>query len=362
MIALDDMAELPGAESVDQIRKKSATAEASGQLHPEQLSLLYRQGWFKMFVPREYGGLGLTVPEGVKIEEALSRADGSVGWVVTLCSGAAWFAGFLPAAVLTKVFKNDLLCVAGSGAVTGTAHRVGDGYEVQGYWRYASGALHATAFTANCALIEGDQFLVDETGKKIVRAFLFEREEVIVHRRWNAIGMVATGSHDIEVKPLRVDARRCFHIDPARAARKEALYQYPFQQLAEVTLAVNLSGMAIRFMELCDLRFAESRDRFMKTQATPPDERLEAARQALAGHRRIFYRTLDESWNACTGGNISTQLLENVAASSRRLAQASRTLVDELYPLCGIPAANPTEEINRVWRNFHTATQHPLLH
>ena len=28
-----------------------------GQLHPEQLQIIYEQNWFNLFVPKQYGGL-----------------------------------------------------------------------------------------------------------------------------------------------------------------------------------------------------------------------------------------------------------------------------------------------------------------
>ncbi|HLZ16394.1 MAG TPA: acyl-CoA dehydrogenase family protein, partial [Cyclobacteriaceae bacterium] len=87
-------------EYTDQIRRVAAEAERFGNLHPDQVSIIREQNWLNMFVPKRYGGIELSLSEGVRIEECLSWADGSTGWVVTLCSGAAWFSGFLPHEVL----------------------------------------------------------------------------------------------------------------------------------------------------------------------------------------------------------------------------------------------------------------------
>src|ERR1700749_72002 len=78
-------------ELVERLRNYSAAAEQIKSLHPEQLSIIYQQGWFKLFVPEMYGGLALPLPEALQIEEALAWTDGSLGWTVTLCSGANWF-------------------------------------------------------------------------------------------------------------------------------------------------------------------------------------------------------------------------------------------------------------------------------
>ena len=50
-----------------------------------------------------------------------------------------------------------------------------------------------------------------------------------------------------------------------------------------------------------------------------------------------------------------------VQASSLALVAVSRAAVDELYPYCGLYAAHEDSTINRVWRDFHTASQHSLL-
>ena len=83
----------------DDWRKKivelAAKSESLGTLDPEILEIAYQQEWFKLYVPKIYGGLGKTLPDILKLEEDLAYLDGSLGWTVTLCSGAGWFAGFL---------------------------------------------------------------------------------------------------------------------------------------------------------------------------------------------------------------------------------------------------------------------------
>src|SRR5690606_933558 len=80
---------------IHQLRESSAGAEAAGQLTERQRSLIQRERWFRMFVPRALGGLELLLPEGLQLQEGLARTDGSLGWTVTLCSGATMFAGYM---------------------------------------------------------------------------------------------------------------------------------------------------------------------------------------------------------------------------------------------------------------------------
>src|SRR5258707_8262851 len=79
-------------------------AERRGELIEEVIDFVYREGWFKMLMPKRWGGRALALPQVVRLEEGLAFADGSLGWVVTLCSGAGWFGGFLAEGVFDDVF------------------------------------------------------------------------------------------------------------------------------------------------------------------------------------------------------------------------------------------------------------------
>jgi alkylation response protein AidB-like acyl-CoA dehydrogenase len=352
------------ADVVALLRRYNEAAEGLGHLHAEQLKVLYDNGWFKFFVPEAYGGLGLSLPQGVRLEESMAWIDGSLGWVVTLCSGASWFVGFLEEALSRQLLADRQVCFAGSGAPTGTAEIVEGGYRINGDWLYASGSHHATVFTANCVIHEHGVARLDAAGAPEVRPFVFLRDEVTLSPAWKAIGMIATASHAFAVKELFVPAIRCFRIDGRYATLTDAIYQYPFLPLAETTLAANLAGMAVRFIDLCDVLFSE-RPRYSRShtqeQGVLLTEKLREARLALDACRSGFYDVLDRSWAQCVDGRMSNAVLEEVGQVSRRLARTSLEVVDKLYPFAGLRAADPETEINRVWRNLHTASQHALL-
>lgn len=352
------------ADVVTALQAHNEIAEGLGHLHAEQLKVLYDKRWFKLFVPEVDGGLGLSLPQGVRLEESIAWIDGSLGWVVTLCSGASWFVGFLQDALCRELLADEKVCFAGSGAPTGVAEMVEGGYRINGDWLHATGSHHATVFTANCVIHEHGVARLDAAGTPEVRPFVFLRDEVTLRPSWKAIGMVATASHAFTVKGLFVPAVRCFRIDGRFATLSDVIYQYPFQPLAETTLAANHAGMAMRFMDLCEVQFSE-RPRYLRShteeQGVLLAEKLSSARLALDSCRSGFYSVLDRSWAQCTDGDMSDDVLKEVGQESRRLARTSLEVVDRLYPFAGLRAANPETELNRVWRNLHTASQHSLL-
>src|SRR5690606_24882029 len=160
-------------EWVSDIEKCSAEAEEKRQLTATVLQLIYDCDWFRILIPKEYGGKEWPLPKAVALFEALAWADGNVGWCVNLGAGANMFAGYLDPETARGIFSHREVCCAGSGAVSGVATRVTGGYQVSGYWKYASGTAHATHFTANCYLYDAQRKPVEEAGSPEFRSFLF---------------------------------------------------------------------------------------------------------------------------------------------------------------------------------------------
>ncbi|MDT3403952.1 acyl-CoA dehydrogenase [Mucilaginibacter terrae] len=352
-------------EWVKAIRAEAFAAEEAGMLQAGQLQLIYEQQWFKMLVPKAYGGLELDLPAQIRLEEALSWADGSLGWVVTLCAGACWFGGFIDIDASQQIFNNPKVCLAGSGASTGTADKVDDGYILNGHWRYASGVKHATHFTTNCVIQEDGKPILNADGSPLILSFVVDANQANLVPAWKYVGMMGTGSHAFTLENVHVPANRSFRIIPEATVVDTPLYRYPFLQLAEATLAANMSGMALHFVDLCELIFEQKlRESTRMTEANKVTlmEDLQAVKDDIQNLRNEFYYAVDASWYAALAEReIPVDLLNGVSHTSRLLARAARESVDQLYPYCGLQAAAPNTEINQVWRDLHTASQHALL-
>ena len=345
------------------ILKLAPQSEELGKLHPDILEIAYQEEWFKLYVPVAYGGPGKKLPEILRIEEDLAYVDGSTAWTVTLCSGAGWFAGFLDPALAGEIFADRKACFAGSGAVGGTAQKTPMGYRINGHWKYASGALHATIFTANCVLQdESGSDILDEEGNQVIRSFILKKDEVEIQSGWSYFGLVATGSHAFDVHNIEVPENRSFKINELKVADEG--FDYPFLQLAETTLAVNSLGMAKRFLDLVnDSFFSRSGfKRYTPEQVSFFEDELAKCKHTLTTIREHFYEAFDTSWHQLINdGIIKESLLKDVSRLSRALAHQSRKVVDTLYPYAGLEAAKQETELNRVWRDLHTASQHALL-
>jgi alkylation response protein AidB-like acyl-CoA dehydrogenase len=320
-----------------------------------------------MLAPRAVGGEERPLPDVVRLEEAIARVDGSVGWTVTLCAGAGWFAGFLAPHLARAILATPRACLAGSGAPTGHADRAGAGWRIEGEWDFASGAPMATHFTFNAVLREDGRTMLDAEGQPRIQAFVVPREIVEIVPRWRSIGLRATASHAYRVRGAWVHADHGFVIAPACAREQGPLYRFPFLPFAFVTLAANVAGMAAHFVDLARDCIARRRNRF-GGQDEPlievPAVRavLDGVRARLDDVRGRFYALLDATWaDVAAGADVADERAVRMQALAREWVAASKFAVDTLYPYCGLYAARADTDINRVWRDFHTASQHALL-
>ncbi len=344
--------------------EQAERSEKIGRLSDEWLEVIYEKKWFKLFVPKELEGLGLDLTEALRLEEKLAELDGSLGWTVTLCAGAAWFVGFLDKELSHEVFSDPKVCLAGSGFVGGKADLVDGKWLVSGSWTYASGALHATHFTANCETLENGIPLLDKKGNPVVKAFILKKGEVEILDGWNYMGMIATGSHAFKAEGISIPKNRAFEIHPDQAVLADPVFRYPFLQFAEATLAVNILGIAQHLARLIDQSFWKRHEyrKYSKKQLRYFQKTLEKQSRKREKLKKEFYALVKESCDELESKReISKSLLKKISRISRKLTQFCRESNGKLYPFAGLEAAKTHTKINRVWRDFNTVSQHALL-
>lgn len=362
---MQQLQELLATELVQQIRQYTFTTEEQRQLSPEVLEIIYRERWFQLLSPAAAGGLEWALPQTVYLFEALARADANVGWCVNLGAGANMFAGYLEGTLAYDIFHDPRTCCAGSGAVSGEARRSAGGYILSGRWKYASGANHATHFTANAWLLDETGKRIKENGADIFRSFIVPASHIINHNNWNAIGLKGTSSNDFEAKEIFVPDDHVFTLLKPSAFARGPLYAFPFAQLAVVNMTCMATGIALHFIDLYTKLAAyktplhSDRKLIDNSMATGIFHRVtEDFYQARTG----MYEELESVWAIYEDSQQANEAaLKQLSHAAGKAAQASRAVFDELYPLCGMSILDPATELNKVWRDGMTALQHYLL-
>lgn len=327
-------------------------------LTPEQLGWIYERKLFKLWVPEKFDGLEADFLEGIKTLEQLAYEDGSLAWTVTLCSGANLFVGYINSQE-QKVFQDKKVCLGGSGFNSGIAQKNEMGYRITGEWKYATGAHHLTHFTLVAELWEEDKPLLDKNGRIRTSAFFVDANQVQIIEDWKTFGLESTASHSFSVENAEVESSREFHIDVNKKTIDLPLFDIPFSLFAEATLLANYIGMFRKFLDLVHFSFSRLPSKRKMREAT--DDKLlalETIKTQFEEDVKTYYEKISILWT-------DKKYEEKDCEKSNMLAKDIVVFIKEktafLFPYCGIYAAQHDTELNSVFRNIFTASQHNLL-
>jgi alkylation response protein AidB-like acyl-CoA dehydrogenase len=300
----------------------------------------------------------------MRLLEAAAWADGSFGWALNLGAGANMFAAFLPIQTAKTIFNSSKVCVAGSGALSGKAEKVQGGYIINGMWKYASGASHASLFSFSCILVQNDEPIINEDGAHKTRSFIVPKDQVTIVSLWNSYGLKATASHNFQIKDVFVPDSFSFDLNEPSIFADGLLYKFPFLRLAEAVLAITISGMACHFIDLLGelVKKKIQADPNRKKDYPAAQEAINISNLALVNIRSKLYESVETVWLQYEKAElVADEALEKIKLNAKQCALIARAQVDYLYPLAGMDAIVPEAELNRVWRDIHTASQHILL-
>jgi alkylation response protein AidB-like acyl-CoA dehydrogenase len=341
-------------ETVAKFRKQSRQVEESRKIPQAWLDLIYKEKLFKLFVPKESGGLMMPLPNALRVFDEAASIDGNFGWAITIGSGGGYFYGYMKPDTAKKVFANRKAVIAGSGK-PGLTKEVKGGYNISGKWAFCSGAPYATSFTANAVIKKG--------ASSIIRAFTFQPEQVKIHKDWNAIGMRATESHSISAANIFVPKDMLFDIS-SKPIHNNPFYKYPFLQFAELSFGALSIGLGRHFIEEAKNMIVQNKSSW----ASVPG-RYEFVKKCVSQHEKefmaatkAFYNVADKSWEELTKkGKISQSTLNEVSKMSKKISRVVLHSADDIIQYMGMGAVMESSAINRIWRDIHTACQHVLL-
>lgn len=331
-----------------------AAAEAEACWPASVLDCLLEQRLFRLWLPEDAGGDELDLMDSLALMEAASRIDGSYGWTVMIGSGGGLFGAIIQAPTAREMLSPRQAVIAGSGAPHGRADIVDGGYRASGRWRYASGAAHATWFTANCVVHSDGVPVLDAAGAPVIRAMSFPAAEVTIHRVWDASGMRATGSEDFSVDEAFVPARRTFSVVGDPPHEGGPLYRFPFVSITQAGVTAVALGIAAHavaaYAALNRPEDATSHARYGEA----------VARLALA--RAGWWNVTNEAWAIVIGGDaLDAARQGHVALACTHAAREAAAVVDLLHDIAGMAAVSDVTGLARCWRDVHAVTQHSSI-
>jgi alkylation response protein AidB-like acyl-CoA dehydrogenase len=349
-----ELAQSIAAEADEIERCRRLTKPVLDELHEARL--------FRMLYPRAVGGDEVEPAVYIDAVGELARADGSVGWCVSIANSIGLFAPYLGLEAARTVFGPPRATCAWGPPNECRGIAVPGGYRVTGRWDFASGCRHSNWMGAHGRVVEPDGSLrLNNSGRPTVLTWLFPAEQAKLLDNWNPIGLRGTASESYAAEDLFVPEEFTgTREDPALRREPGPLYAFPQQTLYSVgiaSVALGIArGMLDAFIELALRKTPRGAGRLadnavIQAEVARAEARLGAARCYLLDTVTEIYRRAGPSAPIGVPDRARARLAGSNAISSA-VAVANR-----IYKAAGVDAIFPGSPFERRFRDIHTLSQ-----
>jgi 3-hydroxy-9,10-secoandrosta-1,3,5(10)-triene-9,17-dione monooxygenase len=200
---------------VPTLRERAQKCEDARVLLPENEKLLHETGLFRYHQPKRFGGMELPFVAIVDIVSELASGCPSTAWNVGNLASHHWILAYYEPETQHEVWdaNPDALIASSIALAAGRGRKVDGGYIVSGRWPFSSGVDNSQWNMLAVTIYDAEK---PESRPVDWRLCLVPKGEYKVLDTWYAMGMVGTGSKDIEVKELFVPERRALELPKTR--------------------------------------------------------------------------------------------------------------------------------------------------
>src|SRR5687767_8100923 len=236
-------------EIVPTLRERAQKCEEARVLLPENEKLLHETGLFRFHQPKRFGGMELPFIAVVDIVAELARGCPSTAWNVGNLGCHHWILAYYEPETQHELWdaNPDVLIASSIALAAGRGKKVDGGFVVSGRWPFSSGVDNSD-WNMLAVTIYGD----DAKTPVDWRLCLVPKKDYAIIDTWYAMGMVGTGSKDIEAKEVFVPERRALALSrcrgglehPGAALNDAPLFRVPIVASAGHPLSATALGAA----------------------------------------------------------------------------------------------------------------------
>ena len=327
---------------------------------------LHRAGVLALPRPSALGGQGLRLDDSCRLLEQLARGSGPTALVLNMHlynrgGGFALFRESFRARVAAAVRDEGALIassISESGASLGSptvvARKVAGGYRVSGRKYFCTGAPLLRWFLFN-ARLEG--FERPGVSGTVVLAAERGTEGMTIHETWDAMGMRATGSHDIEFADAFI-ADECL-IGEEGAGFEGGLQSLPWYALGIASVYLGIAGAAFDFV----VEYAKGRKLHPQPRSIAhlPGIQFDVAEMSIAlmAARAFVLKTASD---LAGGAALGDELVPAVTAPQYVATRTALDVVTQAMQTMGGPSIFRRHPIERLYRDVRAGTLHPYTH
>ncbi len=342
------------------IRDSADQIETDGKLPKVLVEQLSHAGFFRMFVPQEYGGD--EVDPGIVYDalEQLAMADASTAWVVMVigCNPLLFGNSLLPDVWAEVYGDNPDMRSAGAIAPSGRAVQVDGGYRVSGHWKYGSGSEHSEYLISGCIVFDGEQPKMIEQGPEIRFVLHRAADCKILTDTWDTTGLRGSGSHDYVIDDLFVPEAWAYSFGSNVHKLSNPMYRFPtvaFFCLPAITLG--LARVAIETVSA--MAMTKRRGPLLMSEDASVQIRIAEATALQASARGYIKAELSQVMATLNSGEaLSVDQRATFRLAVSYGVDAAVRVVDMMYKLGGGNAVYKGNILERIFRDVHTAHTH----
>jgi alkylation response protein AidB-like acyl-CoA dehydrogenase len=198
-----------------------------------------------------------------------------------------------------------------------------------------------------------------------MRSFIFTPDQVTIHRDWDTFGLKATGSHTISVTDALVPKVMTFDIVNGRRTQDSPIFKYPFLTFAEASFAAVNIGICRHYIAEAKAAVAvykrEDEPQMMLRYDRVSDI-IKTQEEILSTDVNRFHEAVEISWELTLhGGMVPEAVYAEAGRWAKKVTATALECAQRIYPYLGLTAAMESTDLNRCWRDLHTASQHVLL-
>jgi indole-3-acetate monooxygenase len=349
------------------LRTHSATGESQRRLADDSVKAMRENGLFRLWKPREFGGLEVDPMTAFRVFEEVSRIDSAAGWNLQLSCGVDPFAAWFSDEGAKAVFGDPNAILAGAFFPPRKALAVEGGFTVTGQTPFASGAHHCSWLLGLAHVYDADRLRLGADGQPITLMTACPATDIHILDTWNTLGMRGTGSHDIVMNEVLVPQRCTAPL--VRRTTSASAYRGPLYRFTAWTSIAALSTTSLgiaqaaidEFVDLAGKKTPAYTVKNLKDRSTV-QMALGQAQAMLGSARAYLYEALRDFWDrACQGEFIDMPSKIKLQLAGTHAAACAVNVVDLVQSVIGTSGVRQEYRFERHFRDVHTIAHHGYI-
>lgn len=348
------------SSALDTVSEYAAQGRADRQVPKEVIEAIRQTGYYRAFLPKQYGGLESTPQEFFKASIDIAERDMATAWISGIIAVHAYQLSLMDPKAAEEVYSagpDTLICSSYNPAFAKVA-TAEDGFMLSGRWAWSSGSHHC-----DWALLGG--LIMDQEDNIHYRTFLVPKSDYQIEDTWNVMGLQATGSNDVVIdEPVFVPIHRTHHQMDGfnrKHFQDNPMYSIPWAQMFIRVVCTPAIGAAKHALKLfVDNATQSSTDPTRLASDPDVSRRVAEAANLIDETEAILFRNFDVMMDSVMNGDGELDMMDRVKWRYQASLVIERMMeaVDLLFNIAGGRSVFDGSAIQDIWHDVHIARAH----